>query len=430
MPARLPLTRRQFVGSAVAATAATVAPLSISRSAHAAGSDTIRLGLVGCGGRGAGAASDALGLGPGTRLVAVADAFEDRALGAARNLSEKFKSQVDVPRERVFVGFDGYQRVLQSGIDLVLLATPPGFRPLHFEAAVQAGKHVFLEKPMAVDAPGYRKLLSANELAKKKSLKVGSGLQHRYDAGYAETIRRIQDGAIGSVRTMEAFWRAGGVWVRARKPGQSEMQYQMTNWYYFVWLCGDFIAEQLVHNLDICQWIKGGHPERARGSGGRQERFGPDHGEIFDHFKIEYTYADGTRLLAECCHLQSAQKGVGEKITGTLGTATPSGTIEGQTKWKFSGQRPNPHQAEHAALLDAIRRDLPHNETEYSATSSMMSILGRMAAYDGREVTWDEAIRSQEAFVPERYAWDADPPTLPDKFGDYEVPARSKRRLA
>jgi predicted dehydrogenase len=210
------------------------------------------------------------------------------------------------------------------------------------------------------------------------------------------------------------------------------MEYQMTNWYYFVWLGGDFVVEQHVHELDVCHWIKGGHPERARGTGGRQERLGPDHGEIFDHFQVEYTYADGTRLLSNCSQLKAGDNRLGEKITGTQGTALPSsGTIEGQTVWKHNAAGdPNPYVAEHVALLNAVRNSAPFNETEEGATSSMIAILGRMAAYEGREITWNEAVKSNETYAPDRYAWDADPPTLPDKYGDYEVPARGKRRSA
>lgn len=413
------------------AAGAAIGPLLISRMAHAAGSDVIRLGLVGSGNRGTGAVCDALGLGPGARLVALADVLEDRALSSSRSLTERFKSQVDLPRERIFTGFNAYQQILQSDIDLVLLATPPGFRPLHFEAAVRAGKHVFMEKPMAVDAPGFRKLIAANEGVKRKSLKVGTGLQHRSQLNCMETVRRIRDGAIGDVQTMEAYWKSGPGWVRPRRREQSEMEYQMTNWFNFVWLSGDFIAEQHVHNLDICQWVKGGHPDRARGTGGRQEWSGLDHGEIFDHFHVEFTYADGTRLLSDCSNLQAGEHKIGEKITGSLGSATPgAGVIDGKTNWRYTGPESDGHKKEHEILLDAIRNDTPFNQTESAATSSMMCILGRMAAYEGREITWDEAIKSEEAYVPDRYSWDAAPPTLPDKFGDYAVPGRSKRRSA
>lgn len=433
MSSRTRHTRRRFLKlSAKAAAAGTVAShLAISRFAHAAGSGTIRVGVVGCGGRGTGAAVNALSAGPDIRLVAMGDVFEDRASRGLRTLRQKARARVDVPRERLFVGFDAYKHVLQSGVDLVILATPPGFRPLHFEAAVQAGKHVFMEKSFAVDAPAYRKLLAANEVAKQKSLKVGTGLQFRHDKARVETVRRIHAGAIGAIRSMEAYWRLAGMWVRPRTDGQSEMEYQMTNWMYFVWLSGDIIVEYFIHHLDMCHWAKDAHPVRARGSGGRKERYGPDHGEIFDHFRVEYTYADGSPLLSECSMLESVATENRLRITGTLGTAeVTSGEIEGRTTWKYDGVNNNPYEVEQAALIDAIRNDTPYNDVESGAVSNMMCIMGRMAAYEDREITWDEAVNSNEAYLPQRYAWDAEPPTLPDKFGDYVVPAGGKRHSA
>jgi predicted dehydrogenase len=390
------------------------------------------VGLIGCGGRGSGAARNAVDAAPGVRLVAMGDVFEDRASGSLNVLRPTLGARVDVPRERLFVGFDAYQRVLQSGVDMVILATPPGFRPLHFAAAVQAGKHVFMEKSFAVDAPGYRSLLAANAVAKQKSLKVGTGLQSRHESGYIETIRRIQAGEIGEVRLMEVSRKVAG--MKARQPrtaGQSEMEYQVKNWLNFVWLGGDTIVDYLIHNLDICHWIKGGPPMRARGTGGRTERNGPEDGEIFDHFRVEYTYADGSRIAAETDVRESVAAEYREHVTGTLGTAdVKSAKLAGRSTWEYSGVKNNPYQDELAALINAIRNDKPYNETESGAVSNMICILGRMAAYEGREITWDEAINSNEAYVPEWYAWYAAPPTLPDKFGDYVVPARGKRRPA
>jgi predicted dehydrogenase len=423
-------TRRQFLRTSAKAAAAgtVVSQLPISRFAHAAGSDTIRLGLIGCGRRGTGVATDALNVGPQVRLVAMGDVFEGHIENRLQSLRQKHTSRVDVPRERWFVGFDAYKRVLQSGVDLVIDATPPGFRPLHFEAAVQAGKHVFMEKQSAVDAPGIRKVLAAGQLAKQKSLKVGAGFQFRHDRTVAETVRRVQDSEIGRIRAMEAYYLSGARPGQRREPGQSEMEYQIKNWFNLVWLGGDIIDSLGVHYLNICHWIKGSHPARARGTGGRKERFGPDHGEIFDHFRIEYTYDDGTPLLAECSMFQSGGKRQEARITGTLGTAeTRSGRIEGQTNWQYEGAKSEPNVAQQTALLDAIRNDKPFNEAEDGAMSTMIAIMGRMAAYEGREITWDEAINSNETDVPERCAWDMVPPTLPDKFGDYVVPARGKR---
>lgn len=425
MPDRVDLTRRKFLKRTAAVAA--ISQLPIARSAHAAGSGTIRVGLVGCGGRGRGAVANVLEADRETQLVALGDVFEDQAADSLRLLKRKFGSRINSSRVGTFIGFDAYEKVIQSGVDLVLLTTPPGFRPLHFEAAVQAGKHVFMEKPLAVDAPGVRKVLATAELAKQKTLRVGAGFNWRHQNDYVETIRRVRSGAIGTVREIKVHRRGGGVWVRQRKPSQTEMEYQMMNWYYFVWLSGDFLVEQHVHGLDICQWIKGRPPTRARGIGGRKERFGPDHGEIFDNFQLEYSYDDGTRLISDCSHLSTVDKGVGQHVVGSLGNAIPSsGTIDGRTTWKFTGQKGNAYVAQTASLLDAIRNGVPYDETENGAMSTMIAIMGRMAAYEGREITWDEAVNSNEAYLPERYAWDADPPTLPDKFGDYVIPARGK----
>jgi predicted dehydrogenase len=427
-------TRRQFFKtSAKAAVAGTlVSPLSISRAAHAAASHMIRVGLVGCGGRGAGAVNNALDVARDVRLVAVGDVFEDKASRSLKALKEKHASRVDVARDRLFDGFDAYRGVLQSDVDLVILATPPGFRPLHFEAAVQAGKHVFMEKAFAVDAPGYRRLLAANEIAKRKSLKIGTGLQSRHETRCVETVRRIQAGEIGEIRVMETSRKVRVKMLRfPRRDDVSEMDYQIRNPLLFVWLSGDTIVDFLIHNLDTCHWVKGGAPEHARPTGNRKERDAPEDGEIFDPFHVEYTYADGTRIVTETNISNPLRPEYREHVTGTLGTADiKSGKIEGRTTWEYRGANNNPYQDEQAALIDAIRNDKPYNETESGAVSNMMAIMGRMAAYEGREIRWDEAVNSDEAYLPERYALDADPPTLPDKFGDYVVPARGRRHSA
>jgi predicted dehydrogenase len=397
------------------------------RAVHGADSETIRLGLVGCGGRGVGAVKDVLAVDPGVRLVAVADVFADRTQLAIKTLTgdASVRSRIDVPTSGQFVGFDAYQTLLGSGVDVVILATPSGFRPLHFEAAVNAGVHVYMEKAVAVDAPGVRRVLVANELAMSKGLSVAVGFQRRHDPACAETLAQVQAGAIGSVSRMEAQFKAKNCWVRKRAAGQTEMEYQLRNWFYFVWLSGDMIVEQLTHNLDVCNWAQGGPPARAQGQGGREERMGPDHGEIFDHFVVDYTYANGSTLAAEISHLSHNEGKAAVYLHGASGTADPSqGTIMGQTAWKYGGERPNPYQNQQRAFFSSIRRGAPLNEVETAATTTLTGIMGRMAAYSGKEVTWDEALNSRETFVPKAYEWNHEsPPTLPDKFGDYGVPA-------
>jgi predicted dehydrogenase len=257
----------------------------------------LKIALIGCGGRGSGAANQALNV-PGTKLVAMADAFKDRLEGALNNIKQAQGAKVDVPAERQFVGFDGYKQAMALA-DVVILATPPGFRPFHFEEAVKQGKHVFMEKPVATDGPGVRRVLAAAAEAKAKNLKVGVGLQRHHQPGYIETLKRIHDGAIGDITSLRVYWNDGGVWVNPRKPGQTEMEHQMRNWYYFNWLCGDHICEQHIHNLDVGNWIKNAYPVRCHGMGGRQVRTAKEYGEIFDHHAVEYEYADGSRMYSQ-----------------------------------------------------------------------------------------------------------------------------------
>ncbi len=418
-------SRRRFMktSSAWIAGGTLAGGLSLSRAAHAGGDDTLRIALIGCGGRGAGAAAQALQTKGGVKLVAMADAFRDNLEGKLKGLKTQFPDRVDVPEQRRFVGFDAYRDVIDAGVDVVILATPPGFRPIHFEAAVQANKHVFMEKPVAVDAPGVRKVLESAEESKRKGLAVGVGLQRRHQAKYIETIRRLQDGAVGDMLLFRAYWNGNTPWVRRRKPGQTEMEYQMRNWYYFNWLCGDHIVEQHIHNLDVINWLRGEHPASAGGMGGRQVRTGKDHGEIFDHHFVEFTYADGSKMFSQCRHMPGCWQHVGEHVHGTRGTANiGNSNIEGSSPWRYRGPSPDPYQVEHDDLFASIRGGHPVNEAEYGAHSTMTAILGRMATYSGRIVTWDEAIQSQISTAPERYAFDADPPTLPDDQGRYPVP--------
>ena len=406
--------------------------------AFARNDDTLKLALVGCGGRGSGAAGQALSTSGNVKLVAVADAFEDRLQAGLGNLKNSYKDKVDVAPEHQFIGFDGYKQAIALA-DVVILATPPGFRPIHFEEAVKQGKNIFMEKPVAIDATGVRRVLAAAEEAKKKNLKIGVGLQRRHQKGYLETLQRIQDGAIGDVVAMRCYWNGSTPWVRTRadeeqkaKRKLTEMEYQMRNWYYFNWLCGDHINEQHIHNLDVINWIKNGHPVRAQGLGGCEVRKGPDYGEIFDHHFVEFEYEDGSRLSSECRHIDKCWNKVSEHAVGTKGLVDlDSGgrwSIKGANPWKFDNENQrDPYQQEHDDLFAAIREDKPYNEAERGAISTMTAIFGRMATYSGKMLEWDEAINSKIDLMPKSFAWDSNPPVLPDEQGFYPhaVPGKS-----
>ena len=420
-------SRRTFLrnSSLAVAGASLASSLSVARSAHGAEtSDKLKVGLIGAGGRGRGAVVNCLGSCPNTELIAVCDAFEDNAKSAAQLFKDKFGDRVQVPEERIFTGFDGFQKLIDSGVDMVLIATPPGFRPIHYKAAVEAGKHVFMEKPCCVDAPGFRMLMEANKLADEKKLKVGVGLQRHHQASYVETIKRIKDGAIGDLQYLRVYWNGGGVWNRRRQSDQTEMEYQMRNWYYFVWLCGDHIAEQHIHNMDIGNWIMGTHPVEANGMGGRQVRkFGPngDFGHIYDHHAVEFTYDNGVKMFSQCRHMPNTWSQVSEFAYGTKGYANCDGKIyAGDDKWRFRENAISPYDQEHIDLMDAIVNDKPYNEGYYGAESSFTAVLGRMATYSGQVVKWDDAVAKGPNEMPETFAWDAKPPVLPDDKGSYE----------
>ena len=425
-------SRREFMKRSHATAAASVAAgITVARGAHAAGDDAIKLALIGCGGRGTGAAVQALQAmddRANVKLVAMADAFKDRLDSSLERIVRRIKdpSRVDVPEDRKFTGFDGYQQAIDCGVDMVLLCTPPGFRPMQFEAAVKAGKHVFMEKPVAVDSPGVRKVLAANVEAKKKGLAVCVGLNIRHTNGFQQVVNRVRDGALGRMLFLRAYCNNAGVWVRPRQPEQTEMQYQMRNWYYFNWLCGDHIVEQHVHLLDLVNWMKGDLPVEANGMGGRQFRKGKEHGEIFDHHAVEYTYADGAKLYSFCRHIPGCWNLSGGFAHGTRGFANAGGgdysiNLNGQAPQKWEAGQDG-HQVEHDDLFKALLAGEPFNEADYGATSTMTAILGRMATYSGKVVKWDEALNSDLDLGPDRYAWDADPPVMPDENGDYPIP--------
>ena len=415
-------SRRDFLKTSALLAAA--GSLSVARSAHAAGSDEIKIALIGCGGRGTGAAANALATKANVKLVALHDAFPDRVNATCNALSKQFAGKVDVPDERKFTGLDGYLKVLETGANLVLLCTPPGFRPMQFEAAVKAGKNVFMEKPVAVDAPGVRKVLAANEEAKKKGLAVAVGHHLRHEDKHREVVKRIHEGAIGQVKFLRAYFNTGSLWVRPRTPGQTEMEFQVRNWYYYNWLSGDHIVEQHVHDLDACNWIMQGHPVEAQGLGGRQVRKGPNFGEIFDHHAVEFTYPDGTKMFSYCRQIDNCWGSFSQHAHGTKGVVNIDG--HGTSELRVDGQEPQKwkrekdgHQVEMDDLFAALVAGQPYNEGEYGAHSTMTAILGRMANYSGKLVRWDEAIKSDLDLLPKRLAWDAEAPVQPDKNGEY-----------
>ena len=334
---------------------------------------------------------------------------------------------MDVPEERKFVGLDAYQKAIDCDVDMVLLCTPPGFRPAQFQAAVEAGKHVFMEKPVAVDAPGVRKVLAANEMAKKKGLLVAVGHHLRHETKHTEVVQQIHDGAIGDVMFMRAYFNTGRIWVRPRTPEQTEMQYQVNNWYHFNWLSGDHIVEQHVHDLDVCNWMVNDHPVEAQSLAGRQKRDDEDYGEIYDHHAVEFTYASGVKLFSYCRQIGGCWGSFSEHAHGTNGTVNIEGhgtsviTVKGQEPLKRKRGKDG-HQVEHDHLFEALLAGRPYNEVDYSADSTMTAILGRMASYSGQLVTWEEAINSQLDLSPQKLAWDADPPVLPGPDGEYAMP--------
>jgi len=425
-------SRRQFIQATSAAVAggALASSLDISRAAYAGGDDQIKIALIGCGGRGGGATTQALSTKGNVKLVALADVFRDNLENKRKGFKTQFPDRVDVPDERCFVGFDAYQKLIDSDIDLVIIATPPGFRPIHFEAAVKAGKHIFMEKPLAVDAAGVRQVLATAKISKQKNLAVGVGLQRHHQNVYRETIARLKNGAIGDILLTRAYWNGTRPWFRPRRPGQTEMEYQMRNWYYFCWVCGDHIVEQHIHNLDVINWLKGGHPISANGLGGRQLRNRKDSGNIFDHHGVEFTYADGSTMLSQCRQMPGCWNQVTEFAHGTKGTAhIGNGVIDGQNPWRYRGPRPNPYQVEHDDLFASIRAGKPYNEAEYGAISTMTAIFGRMATYSGKVLSWDQAIGSEIQLRPEKYAFDATPPSVPDKDGNYSLPMPGVTRV-
>ncbi|MEZ6059713.1 MAG: Gfo/Idh/MocA family oxidoreductase [Planctomycetaceae bacterium] len=404
-------SRRQFLGTSLAAASALGAAAgSLSAAMHAGGDDRLNVGLIGCGGRGSGAAIQALQADDNARLVAMADAFEDRLTSSLASLSKEaaVAERIDVPKERQFVGFDAYEKLLAADVDVVLLTTPPHFRPLHLNAAIAAGKHVFAEKPVAVDAPGIHSVLASCAEAKRKNLSVVSGLCIRYDGGFRETVQRLHDGAIGEIHTLIANDYRGSIWVKPRQPEWTDMHWQMRNWYYFTWLSGDFNVEQHVHYLDVCAWVFGDYPVKAIGMGGRQVRTGEEFGNIFDHHSVTYEFENGTRLFSNCRQQSNCRNDMSAYAIGSRGRAEVSERrleITTNTNWRFDRKVKNMYQVEHDELFAGIRSGNPVNNGEYMAKSTLLAIMGRMATYTGQEITWQQALDSRHDLSPAQYEW-------------------------
>jgi len=425
--------RRDFVKQGtMLAGAIAAAPLISNANFFSGSDDVIKVAVIGCGGRGTGAAVQALMSKQNVKIVAMADAFKDRLDECYKNVADELanagagsKGTLDVPEERKFVGFDGYLKAIPLA-DVVILATPPGFRPIHFEEAVKQGKHIFMEKPVATDPAGVQRVLAAAKIAKQKKLNVVVGLQRHYQDSYRALFAKKD--MIGDITSMQAWWNNDGVWTRPRKAGQTEMEYQMRNWYYFVWLCGDHITEQHIHNLDVINWFKNGYPVKAQGFGGRQVRKSKEHGEIFDHHYVEFHYADGSILNSQCRHMPGTSSKVDELLVGTKGKiycdAARITDLRGKTIFQFDKSKErNPYQTEHDELFAAIAKgEYKYADAENGAYSTMTSILGRMATYSGQIIDWDKAINSGLNLHPSVYAFDAAAPVNPGPDGFYPVP--------
>ncbi len=436
-------SRREFVKTSAMLTGGVMAMPLMSRANYFSGSDdTIRIALIGCGGRGTGAAMQACLTKQNVKLVAMADAFRDRIDNCYKALTAddisdwsggkgNLKNRIDVPEERKYVGFEAYKKAMAHA-DVVILTTPPGFRPIHFEEAVKQGKQIFMEKPVATDPAGIKRVLDAAETAKQKKLNVVVGLQRHYQNSYRELYDKKD--LIGDITSAQAWWNNDGVWVHPRKYNQTEMEYQMRNWYYFVWLCGDHIVEQHIHNIDVINWFKGGYPVKAQGMGGREVRKGRDHGQIFDHHYVEFHYADGSILNSQCRHIPGTMSKVDELLQGTKGKifcgAAHIKDHSGKVLFQYDKTKENnPYQTEHDELFAAIAKgEYKFANAENGAKSTMTAIMGRMCTYSGQVLEWDKLLNSGISIMPDKYDWNAEPPVMPDDDGRYPVAVPGKTK--
>jgi predicted dehydrogenase len=407
------VTRRDFVKTAAAASLAATIPGNLGL--FAAGSDAIKIGLIGSGGRGTGAALDCLKAAAGVEVVAIGDLVPDRVQSSLARLKKEFPDRVKVPADRQFTGFDNYLKVCACpDVNLIVTAAPPGFRPLHLKAAIEAGKHVFMEKPVAVDPIGVRSVIASSDLARQKNLAIVAGTQRRHQRSYLEMMQRIKDGQIGDIVAAQCYWNMGDLWVKERLPNMTEMEWQCRNWLYFSWLSGDHIVEQHVHNIDVVNWAMGTMPKMVMGMGGRQVRVAPQFGNVFDHFFVEYEYPNGVRVASACRQTKGCAERVEERIVGTKGVAWSSGKITGEKPWAFSGEELNPYVQEHVDLVASIRSGTPLNEGRQIAESTMCAIIGRMSAYTGRLISWEWAMNTSKLDLsPAKYEFGPNPVDAP-----------------
>tara|TARA_Y100000589_G_scaffold209624_2_gene197718 strand:+ start:33119 stop:34411 length:1293 start_codon:yes stop_codon:yes gene_type:complete len=415
------LTRRDFVATTAAGAALAATPMALARGTRAGGDDAMRCGVVGCGGRGTGAAVNAMQAHPSTRIVAMADLFPDRlqsSLGHLRNQAE-YADRITVKEEDTYTGIDAYRQLMaRNDIDMVILATPPHFRPYHFEEAIRQGHHVFMEKPVAVDPVGVRRVIEAAESADRQGLSVVAGTQRRHQPNYIEAMERIRDGALGDVVMGRCYWNMGGLWSHEPREEWSPMEWQLRNWLYFTWLSGDHICEQHIHNIDVVNWAMGGPPVKAVGMGGRQMRTEDRYGHIFDHFAIDFEYPGDRHAISMCRQTDGCAGRVEEHIHGSKGTMhlyPGRSVIVGETEWSFAGPTPNPYVEEHRNLAASIRGEGPRlNEGRRVAESTLTAIMGRMSAYTGQDVTWEQAMNSKLDLTPPSYEFGAiDTPPVP-----------------
>ncbi len=407
-------SRRKFIKSAAVVSTATVAA---GNRACAAQPDRVRIGLIGCGGRGSGAVHDCMLSSENVEIYAMGDLFEDRLAECVKKFENGWgvgrkkrraltKKELNVAADRRFTGFDAFKGVLSAEVDVVILATPPHFRPMMIRAALEAGKHVFAEKPVAVDPAGVKSVIASAALAKKKGLSLVAGAQRRHDPAYKEVIKRIQDGRLGELTGGQCYWNGSTLWLHDRKPEWSDMEYQIRNWLYYTWLSGDHIVEQHIHNLDVMNWAFGAHPVSAMGVGGREVRVQPEYGNIFDHFAVEYVYPNDARVMSMCRQMKGAARRVGEHLTGTQGRSDAHTGIEGMNPYRYAGKPVNSQVQEHADMIAGIRNGQLLNEGKRVAESTLTAIMGRMSAYTGREVSWGWVMNASKLdLTPDTYAF-------------------------
>ena len=438
------INRRSFVkNTTISSGALLTVPFSLEAMANSSNNKKLKLAVVGCGGRGTGAVVQALRADKDVELVAMADAFLDKVEKSLKSIVNELEGEIkiNVKEKNRFHGFDAYKKAIELA-DVVILATPPGFRPLHFEYAIENDKHVFMEKPVATDSSGIRRVLKSGKLAQEKKLNVVVGLQRRYQNSYLSLFDKVKKGDVGKIISGQVYWNGAGVWVRKREAGQSEMEYQMRNWYYFNWLCGDHICEQHVHNIDVANWFLDMLPESAYGVGGKQNRVVGQPSEIYDHHAVNFSYPNGVRIASQCRQFPGGQNRVNEEFQGTKGFVKIGEITDysGKVLWKYDGPdkskskdaggSTNPYQVEHNELQAAIRNDTPLNNAYYGATSTFSAVLGRTATYSGKPQEYEKLLAADYNLMPDNLTWDSTPPVVPDKDGNYSLPMPATYKLA